>query len=271
MKRAIYTYKNKSYGSYLLIPIFLELAKLSVSQAKKFYTTELYCDSDSVNFFLENKFEFDKIHILPELDEYKGDLYGVYKMFTCIAQTSSYVHLDFDSILLKPLVFKEPVTFGYYDDDYRGMEKYSLTMFVREFYVETFENKLKNFIDPDVYLRWKWQVFPNCSLFAVHDYREVARIYKDVLDMFHPVLYYFDYNAKISQFLEQFMIGEMLERRQLKHTSIQSTNPKIDEVTTETLRDLKFIHLQGFITKQEPVSNLIEKIKNEEETLRSWL
>lgn len=271
MKRAIYTYKSKSYGSYLQVPIFLDLAKLSVKQAKKFYTTELYCDTESVNFFLENNFEFDKVHILPELDKYKGDLYGVYKMFTYIAQTSSYIHLDFDSILLKPLVLKGPVTFGYYDDDYRELEEYSLTMFVREFYVETFENKLKNFIDPDVYLRWKWQVFPNCSLFAVHDYKEVARIYKDVLDMFYPVLNYFDYNAKISQFLEQFMIGELLESRHIGHNCVQKTNPKIDELNLNKLRDLKFIHLQGFIANQEPVKKLIDKIKNEEETLRSWL
>lgn len=271
--RAIYTFKSSNTFDYLTSSLFLELGKLSVDQANNFYETELYCDTKSYKFFKDSDFNFSKIHILPTLDEYKGNVFGVYKMLTCIAQKDSYIHLDFDTILLKPLNLKSTITFGYLDEDFRGKLDVNYPYFVREFYINLFEYRLKNYVDPNVYLRWNWDVFPNCSLMAVNDYLGVARIYEYILDLFNPVLYFSDRDAKLSQFLEQYMLGEYLQKFNIDFSGIYDYSPtnKISEEILTSYRDLKFIHLQGFMSKKEIVLDFIQKVKENGGTVRSWV
>ena len=267
MKRAIYTFKSSKNFDYLSSPLFIELGKLSVDQANKFYETELYCDSISYEYFKSCPLNFYKIHVLPSLDEYKGNTFGVYKMLTCLAQTDSYVHLDFDTILFKPLSIKSKINFGYFDEDFRGKKYVHYPYFIREFYINLFEYKLKNYVDPDDYLRWNWNVFPNCSLLAVNDYNAVIRIYEKVLEMFSPALHFSDYNAKLSQFLEQYMLGEYLEQAEVDFSSIYKKNPvpKITENLLNDIKDLEFVHLQGFMSKEEIINKFITYIRNQNE------
>lgn len=260
--RVIYTFKHIPDRNYFNNPFFLEVAKLSVVQANKFYDTELFCDTASKEYFKNNEVPFGKITVLQSLEDYKGKLFGVAKMLTCIEQKDGYIHIDLDTILLDQVMPLNSVTFGYYDENYSKLKNYVFSPDIRSMYINTFEYRLKNFIDPDTYLKWNWKIFPNCSLLGVNDYLGVARMYTEVLDLFDPVLYFSDNEAKLSAFLEQFMLGEQLTRYRVEHGSICDTNPllDIDHGNIDDIFKFKFIHLQGYLGNQTLARKIIRRI-----------
>jgi hypothetical protein len=253
--KVIYTFKKFKNIPNIENPIFLDMARLSVQYSKMFYKTELYCDEKSKKFFDKNNIKFDNVFVLDEIENYDGEMYTIPKMITYSKQTEPYIHLDFDTIVLKHLTFNKSVTFGYHDEDYSQYINIKYSPFVYNTYINTFENHIKNYYDPNEYLQWRWMKFTNNSLFAVNDYIFVSNTYSEILERLKDVTLLPDPEINIGQFLEQFLIVSYLDSHKKNYDCLYKKNPlevlkesnpyKLDNVFNIPNK-LKFIHLQNF-------------------------
>src|SRR5210317_127689 len=92
--------------------------KLSVQSANKFYKTELFCDSEGARLMKINEIPFKKITVVDWLDNFKIQNWGLAKLKTMEQQTTPYIHIDLDVVVLEK--FKKTnydITWGYYEVD----------------------------------------------------------------------------------------------------------------------------------------------------------
>lgn len=252
--KVIYTCKTMEKIPLVRFPLFLEVSKLSLDMANKFYRTELYCDNESKDFFVEHEYPFDEIIVLPELEEFSGEIFSIPKLITYTHQNEPYIHLDLDTILLDKIEFSDSVMFGFFDGDYRGLNDFEYKPFIKEDYVDMFENNLKTHFKPEQYLTWGWEVFPNSCLFGVNDFGGVSESYSNILRDFKMLLLSEDPGAKLATFLEQFMIINQLDKKGIDYSCLTPQNsffalePSF-ELTDDVMEEIlskKFIHLHHF-------------------------
>ena len=262
--KVIYTFKKFKHILNIENPIFLDMARLSVQYSRMFYKTELYCDEASKNFFDNHDIKFDNVVVLDELENYDGEMYTIPKMITCSKQTEPYVHLDFDTIILRHLTFDKDVTFGYYDEDYSPYTIVKYSPFVYNTYINSFENHVKNHYTPDEYLQWRWMKFPNNSLFAVNDYRFVSQSYSEILERLKDVILLPDPETNIGQFVEQFLIMAYLDSYKKTYCSLYKTNPIkiLKNPNPYNLNKFKFIHLQNYKNLDSHSYKLLYNLNN---------
>lgn len=262
--KVIYTFKKFKHILNIENPIFLDMARLSVQHSRKFYKTELYCDEASKNFFYDHDVKFDNVFVLDEIENYDGEIYAIPKMITYSKQTEPYIHLDFDTIILRYLTFDKDVTFGYYDEDYSPYTIIKYSPFVYNTYINSFENYVKNYYAPDEYLQWRWMKFPNNSLFAVNDYIFVSQSYSEILERLKDVTLLPDSETNIGQFIEQFLIVSYLDSNKKTYGSVYKTNPIkiLKDSNTDKLNKFKFIHLQNYKNLDSHSYKLLYQLHN---------
>jgi hypothetical protein len=185
-------------------------------------------------------------------------------MITYSKQTEPYIHLDFDTIILRHLTFDKDVTFGYYDEDYSPYTIIKYSPFVYNIYINSFENYVKNYYTPDEYLQWRWMKFPNNSLFAVNDYIFVSQSYSEILERLKDVTLLPDPETNIGQFIEQFLIVSYLDSNKKTYGSVYKTNPIkiLKDSNTDKLNKFKFIHLQNYKNLDSHSYKLLYQLHN---------
>ena len=99
--KAIFTFK-KIDGHYKpRDERFVQMAKLSVLSASRFYKTKLYTDTYGKYFFESRGIKFDEVEILESIDKYKGGLEVIPKIYTLLEQTEPYIHINLETIIFE--------------------------------------------------------------------------------------------------------------------------------------------------------------------------
>lgn len=262
--KVIYTFKKFKHILNIENPIFLDMARLSVKYSGALYKTELYCDSESKIFFDKHNIKFNKVVVLPEIENYDGEMYAIPKMITYSKQNEPYIHLDFDTIILRRLSFNNDVTFGYYDEDYSYYDVVKYSQFALNTYINSFENYIKGYYSPNEYLQWRWLKFPNNSLLAVNNYQFVSEMYTEVLNKLKDVILYPDPETCIGQFVEQFLLIANLDLHKKSYDCVYKCNPIkiLNKNNIDKLDKFKFIHLQNYKNIGSHSHNLLYALHN---------
>ena len=212
---------------------FLELAELSIEQAKKHYCVHLIADNKTIEYFESTDLKFDVVEESKSIENYNGKSYGVPKMLAMMEQNDPYIMLDFDSILLKDLPDVTDVTFGFPDVDFtkeaitEGMMNYCFNIYYNQKEIES----IKKYLPENYYLDWK--KLPNSSLVMVPEPEIIKNIYSEILDTFKDII------EDVSPMLtEQFLLAQYLRLQGHHYKFIQKTYGAEDSA----LQSAYFLH-----------------------------
>lgn len=244
---AIFSYKIcdrfwKPRGDY-----FYKLALLSVEYAKKYYNTVLYSDKNTREVFTENGIIFDDYvtseTLLANVNEHN---YGMAKLLAFQEQSSNYVALDLDTLIIAHINPSSTVTYGYKEIDLtEGTEftnKIAHVDYVKEYYWACHDFFKPRIPEIEKYL--DWTTFPSNSLIYVQNPEVVKEVSKDILDRVGK-----DYRMLVVQYYEQFMLYSFLKHYKVDIDFIYNTVPNPEpgrEHTYTTLASKKFLHLDSY-------------------------
>lgn len=271
IQRAIYTWKSTTGHYKGFTKRGIEVMKLSVESANKFYDTELFCDSKSKSLFIKNKIPFKKITVVDWLDNFKSKNWGLAKLETMRHQTSEYVHLDLDTILVKKLKeFDEDICWGYYEVDFSSIKehgndklKWKDIKYVLENYINIALKYEKDRIDD-----FDFSVVPNNSLMIVNKPYPIGDMITKLMEMTS------DYNGPFdvskNMFMEQFLFHQLVIHSGYisntayshgKTNTITDVGYTTNPITLDGILERGFFHWDMFSEFTEDTYNLIfEKI-----------
>lgn len=213
--------KDKGYTKGLVDGVW-KLAKLSVEQAKLFGNVKMFCDSESYTKFHNSDIVFDELIHCHELDEFDTHHWGLHKLMVMRDQHNPYLHIDLDTILLKPPKINPnvDVTFGFKAWDFRVGHniKWDEIDYVYNVYVSNFK---KYHLDSwRFYKKTKTQehdediidfgIQPSLSYVQVNNPIAVRKAVKETLILAKPCLDIDDND--LNQYLEQFTFFTMLKK-----------------------------------------------------------
>ena len=244
---AIFSYKIcdrfwKPRGDY-----FYKLAFLSVEYAKKHYNTVLYSDKNTRDIFTSNNIIFDDYvtseTLLKNVNEHN---YGMATMLSFQEQSSEYVALDLDTLLIEKINTTSTVTYGYKEIDLSEktefLNKKAHVEYVKEYYWDCHEFFKPRIPEIEKYL--DWSTFPSNSLIYVKNPEIVKEVSKDILSRVGS-----DYRMLVVQYYEQFMLYNFLRHYKIDIDFIYNTVPNPEagrEHTFYSLMSKKFLHLDSY-------------------------
>lgn len=210
--KVIYAFKQLHREHYKPFDeTFFKLARLSVEMAKKYYSTKLYCDRESLKMFNHNNVKFDEVEILDSIEQYSGNLTCMSKILAMMEQTEPYIMCDFDSVILQNIPNVSTIKFAYPEtvklhlntvlyegrpDDYINyLDKYYATPYNKH------KHKFHDWflVDPDT--------SPNNCIVMVNSPIMVREIYKDILSKFTTE----EMDLTGPMFIEQFLLYHYLK------------------------------------------------------------
>lgn len=195
--RAIYPYKiiDRENPPHIKNPDWLEVCKISLQEARKFYTTVLVADTYTAEYFNSLNLHFDKVEISKSIENYHGGIYSVPKMLAMIEQEVPYVMVDTDSIIFQPVERTEQIMFGHPEVNF--LEWYpavyeNTLRYVTDHYLDREAlDKVKERIPPQVIL--DFAQIPNNSLVYCENpeilrtaYTAIMEDLKDVIEELPP-------------------------------------------------------------------------------------
>lgn len=216
--------KDKGYTKGLTDGVW-KLAKLSVEQANLFGNTKMYCDSESYTRFHNSDIPFKELIHYRQLDTFDTHHWGLHKLMVMRDQANPYLHIDLDTILLKPPTIKKDVdvTFGFKAWDFRVGHSINWDEidYVYNVYVSNFKKyHLNSKMEWRFYKRFKSQqhnedyldygIQPSLSYIHVNNPLAVRKAVQETIRLAKPCL---DINDNdLNQYLEQFTFFTMLKK-----------------------------------------------------------
>ena len=215
----IYTYKKTKIGHHKgFTDRGIDVMRLSVESANKFYKTFVYCDKESAKLFRLNKIPFNKIIIVDWLDEFEFPNWGLAKLETMLHQTEPYIHIDFDTIITKKLKPRtEDISWGYGEIDI--FKNIRLTYDTIE-HLNLYYKTAKEYED---YKKFDYSKIANASVIVVNS---PFRIKKIIEELKYKIISYKDIvSSEMNMFIEQFMFYQLVStKNHLTHSFISNTN-----------------------------------------------
>lgn len=253
--KAIYSFKQFKNHYKPLNKEFYKLAKYSVDQASKFYRTKLYCDKKSKNIFTKYDILFDEYEVLDSIESYKGRSYCMPKVYAMIAETSPYVHLDFDAIVYEELVFDKSITYGNLEVDLTYRANTDAINYLQSHYIKDYEEYLGTIFEDTIEVDWR--KVPNHSLIAVKNPELLKEIYTEILDKVP-----YDVIEKVTPMLiEQYLPYRYFIKNKVQIGFIDKH--VIPEIGTKLNGSFRFFHYQNYNSntfEMEQLFNRIDKI-----------
>lgn len=261
---AIFTYKILDSFWKPKDKYFWEIARLAVSQARKFYPTVLYSDLRTYEIFTSKGLEFDKfVDSTKLLDCVTEHTYGVAKMLVMMEQDTPYIMLDLDTVLLSKVNTHEHIAYGYKEINVSTKKeihnKIQEVNYLEEYYKRSYDIfkskysvKLKN-ID--------WDSYPSNSLLIVNSPKLIGETVKRVLSIFGKEIFIVPPIYTV-QFYEQFLFYNLLREYNIKAEFIYESIPGFKITNKSTLMDIysfKFLHLDRYL--EDRVKKIVDLLK----------
>jgi hypothetical protein len=244
--KVIYAFKQFKTEHYKPFDdTFFKLAKLSVGLAKKYYRTELYCDSESKILFEANGVYFDKVVVSDKIENYTGSLTSMAKIYAMMEQDESYIIADFDTLILQQLPQIHSIGFGY--PELVNMHINTLLEQTRpDAYIDYIEKYYKGpyELHKDKFPSW-FKVDPhtspnNCLVMVRHPFL-VKAIYDDILSKFTDE----ETDKTGPMFIEQFLLYHYLKNHALDVGYLENSYINPTEINY-SLVSHRFLHFMDY-------------------------
>jgi len=215
LDRIIYTWKTTDINHFKgFTERGIEVMKLSVQSANKFYKTELFCDSEGARLMKINEIPFKKITVVDWLDNFKIQNWGLAKLKTMEQQTTPYIHIDLDVVVLEK--FKKTnydITWGYYEVDLsRFPEGVSskLEYSSLDYHLNNYVNNAKKY-EPSKLNDFDFGRVTNNSVMIVNNPYPIKDIIQELFDMTSK--YNIEFNTTKNMFMEQFLFYQLVSSK----------------------------------------------------------
>ena len=228
----IYTYKKTKMGHHKGFNVRgIELMRLSVQSANKFYKTFVYCDLESSKLFRLNKIPFHKIVVVDWLDNFDFPNWGLAKIETMLHQTEPYIHIDFDTIITKKFKPRtEDISWGYGEVNIREGNRFTYkTVEHLNHYYDT----AKQYED---YKSFDYSKIVNASVIMVNSVFLIVDVIKELKQRIKP--YKDIITPNVNMFMEQFMFYQLIaSKNHITHSFVSSSNYNdLDEYWLEEIK-----------------------------------
>lgn len=216
VRKVIYSYKILDKYWKERNEAFFSLAKLSVTLAKRFYTTVLYCDKATEAEFKKRGIVFDEIVYLSSLRQVNENNYGLAKILAMQEQTEPYLIIDLDTLLFEPILSNHSITYGYKEAD---PSKEWGAKYIKQYYLDPYQN-----FKQDIKIDLDWTVFPSNSLVMVQNPYIVTDSYNKILELIGK-----DYLKSTVQFYEQMLLYAYLQHENVDVGFIYNNPPVVEQ------------------------------------------
>ena len=244
---------------------FFNYARLAVLSASKFHKTHLYCDKKSEYYFQKLGIKFDQVTVLPEIENYNGDIFSMCKIYAMRQETEPYVHLDFDTFTNAPYSTSTVIGFGYPELDYKNREMCleNIRYFNRAYY-KPYLDKIQGKIFDVVETTFDWRVIPNNSAIIVNNPKLIKTIFESIEKKYSELIHTNEGYGFSAMYIEQFLLARYLDYHKVDYSFIYPQSPIIlksshtykvfDETVTFTtmeaktflLNTVRFAHFHGY-------------------------
>lgn len=217
MNNVIYSYKKINNHGKSISTEFIQLARLSVESSNRFYKTKLYCDTESKLFFESHQIPFNEIIVLDDLNNYNGSVFSIPKIISMMEETEPYIHLDFDTVILNKIKYKENICFGYPEVQIHPSFNWKQIKYVYDAYITPFLKYTENKKELSETLLWNFDNIPNHGIMYVDNPSIIKNAYKEILSDFGDIV-----NDKkpidgLAQYIEQFSLKKYLEKNKISY------------------------------------------------------
>lgn len=221
--RVIYTYKQTKQGHHKgFTKRGIELMRLSVQSANRFYTTHVYCDKESAKLFKLNEIPFTEIVVVGWLDDYEFPNWGLAKLETMKHQIEPYIHIDFDTIITQELqVPNDNIIWGYAEVNFNssardGRLTHDLITYVNDNYLMIAK-------EYETYSEFNYLYVINASLVIVTDPYPIKDI---IIELNNRTTNYKNIiSDKMNMFIEQFMFYQLIKNKNhITHSILSESN-----------------------------------------------
>jgi len=265
----IYSYRRILYNKKELTPAFWNMARLSVTYANRFYNTILYCDSETKKLFENKKIPIKKYVELDEIENYKGVIYPMPKIYGLIKHcednpNTPFFHIDLDTIIINKLTEpKEVIGFSHPEINLKKRVTPSVIEFLQRSYIKPYEMlELHKQIG-----EYDFSFVPNYCIIYIKNGVIGKRYFEKLRDIIttNEVLISRKLGdvleAGVSQLLEQYTFYHLLKEDKIK-TSIYSKFGtfdfldgwvrlgndiiKDDEISIVQLQKYDYLHLSSY-------------------------
>lgn len=222
---------------------FWKLARLSVKAASRFYPTVLYSDARTRDIFHKNGVEFDVYQSASDTFNLVTEhTYGLAKVCAILDQTSPYIALDLDTVLLSKPQSSAHIMYGHKEIDMTVNKPISDMQtdlnYLREYYEASFD-KFKSKYDLGIKM-YDWRTYPSNSLMLVNSPELIKVAYREILDKIEeeikivPPIY-------TVQFYEQFLLYNLLNKYDADIEFVYKDPPGVKNPLT-----WKYLHLDKY-------------------------
>jgi len=245
--RVIYTYKQTKQGHHKgFTKRGIQLMRLSVQSANRFYTTHVYCDKESAKLFRLNKIPFTEIVVVGWLDDYEFPNWGLAKLETMKHQIEPYIHIDFDTIITQELqISNDNIIWGYAEVNFNnavrdGRLTHDLITYVNDNYLMVAK-------EYETYSEFNYLYVINASLVIVTEPYPIKDI---IIELHNRISNYKNIiSSKMNMFIEQFMFYQLVKNK--------------NHITHSILSESKYNDLTLFwINEINNIPNIIESFYN---------
>jgi hypothetical protein len=182
--KAIYAFKIFKGHYKPLNENFINLAKLSVKSAKKYYKTKFYCDQESLDFFTENDIIFDEIVIMDNFVNDYPNQSSISKIYAMMNESEPYILLDFDTVLLEELYTPYTITYGHPEVNLNmSYVNVGGISYVNDFYIIPFNENIKKYYNQDDLSKFNWALYPSFCLVIVKNPTIMSTIFKTLFSL----------------------------------------------------------------------------------------
>jgi hypothetical protein len=236
---------------------FWDLAKIAVKAASKFYPTVLYSDARTKGIFDKAGIEFDSYQEASKsFDIVTEHTYGLAKVCAILDQTSPYIALDLDTVLLSKPQSSAHILYGHKEIDMlvnKPISDMQLDLdYLKQYYEIPFDKfKANHSLDIKSY---DWRTYPSNSLMLVNSPELIKSAYTQILQMIKgeiktvPPIY-------TVQFYEQFLLYNLLKHRNADIEFIYKDPPGVKDYLT-----WKYLHLDKY-DRDNDIKKVIDSLK----------
>ncbi len=231
---AIFTWKRLSSYEELESTFFWHYAKISTQTANKFHNTILYTDEEGKKDFGQRGIYFDDVVVLKEIENFKGQIFSVPKIYTMISRTKPYVHLDFDIFTNTKYTTDQLLAFGYPEVNLKKYFGLKELRYMNSNYLEPFEKEFYKYFDNT---DWDWRLVPNFGVFIVNNPSLVKDLFSRILFKIRKLEPNTNNNHQYASFIEQFLFMRYVEQFEVDYEFIYNKSPF-------TFKDSNFIYVK---------------------------
>ena len=282
----IYSYKRVLQNEKELSKSFWDVARVSVLYANRYYNTILYCDSATEKLFKSNDIPIKQFINVKEIENYKGVIYPMPKIYGILEHCKLYpnepfYHIDLDTVLINKLTEpKESFAFSHPEINLKKRTTPTVIKFLTKAYIEPY-NRLelhKQIGDYD------FSFIPNYNIIYMKNTKLADYYWRTLLniieknevlisDTLGDIL-----EAGVSQLLEQYTFYHLLKEDKIDvgiyskmgnfdfhdgHVRISNDVIPINKVTINQLNKFDYLHLSSYDVFKETTYSILNLLLEE--------